>query len=127
MDVAREVPAAPAAAWRLLTDLDAWPRWGPTVTAAELTGGGRRLTGGTRGRVRTPVGLWLPFAVTAFEPGYRWVWRVAGVPATGHRVEPHAGGCRVVFEVPVLAAAYAPVCHRALDRIAALLAEERAQ
>lgn len=126
MDVVRVVPAAPAAAWRLFTDLDTWPRWGPTVTAAERTDGqgARRLSAGARGRVRTPAGVWLPFVVTAFDPGHRWAWRVAGVPATGHRVEPHPGGTRVVFEVPVLAAPYALVCRVALARIAELLVEE---
>ena len=123
MDVARVVPAAPSAAWRVLTDLDLWPRWGPTVTAAELAGGGRQLSPGARGRVRTPAGLWLPFEVTDLVPGERWVWRVAGVPATGHRVEGHRDGCRVVFEVPTLAAPYGLVCRLALARIADLLAE----
>lgn len=123
MDVARVLAAAPAAAWQVLTDLDAWPHWGPSVTAAETTDGARRLTPGARGRVRTPAGIWIPFVVTALEPGHRWSWRVAGVPATGHRVEPHPEGCRVVFEVPVLAAPYALVCRVALGRIAGLLAD----
>ncbi len=123
MEVARVLPAAPAAAWRVLTDLDLWPRWGPTVTAAELDDGARRLTTGARGRVRTPANLWLPFVVTELQPGYRWAWRVAGVPATGHRVEPHPAGCRVVFEVPTLAAPYAVVCRLALTRIGSLLAD----
>ncbi len=127
MDVAQVMSAPPAAAWRVLTLLDLWPRWGPTVTAAELDDGGRQLTAGVRGRVRTPVGVWLPFEVTELEPGHRWRWRVAGVPATGHRVEPHAEGCRVVFEVPAVAAPYAVVCRVALGRIAGLLADRAAQ
>ncbi len=126
MDVARVVSAPPAAAWDLLTDLATWPRWGPTVTAVETTDGARRLAPGARGRVRTPFGLWVPFVVTEMEPGHRWVWRVAGVPATGHRVEPHADGCRVVFEVPALAAPYVVVCRVALARIAGLLADRPA-
>ena len=33
--------AAPApAVWEVLTDLDAWPKWGPTVQRAELAGPG---------------------------------------------------------------------------------------
>jgi hypothetical protein len=43
------------------------------------------------------------------------------IPATGHRVEPVDGDrCRVVFEVPLPAAGYVPICRRALDRIAKL-------
>ena len=70
-------------------------------------------------------GVWVPFRVTAFERGRRWAWSVAGVPATTHLVEPIAGGCRVTFGVPVLAAAYAPVCAVALRRIERLTTAER--
>jgi hypothetical protein len=63
--------------------------------------------------------------VTHFDPGHRWVWRVAGIPATGHRVEPVAAGCRVVFEVPLPALGYAAVCRIALGRIARLVEDGR--
>ena len=44
------------------------------------------------------------FRVTEFVAGQRWNGEVAGIPATGHRVEPHGPDrCRVVFEVPLLA------------------------
>jgi hypothetical protein len=118
VDVARDLTVPPAAAWRLLTDTRTWPDWGPTV--AEVVASDVVLTATTTGQVRPIVGPWLPFRVTHFDPGHRWVWRVAGVPATGHRVEPIAGGCRVVFEVPIPAVAYATVCRIALGRIARL-------
>ena len=84
----------------------------------------RFVEAGSRGRIRTTGpgtlvgspetgGLWLPFRVTDCEE-YRWTWRVGGVRATGHRVEPAGENCRVVFEVPLLVAGYAPVCSRAL-------------
>jgi hypothetical protein len=70
-----------------------------------------------------PGGIWLPFAVATCRD-YRWTWRVARVPATGHFVEPaegiKKGTCRVGFELPLYAVGYAPVCRRALDRIADL-------
>ena len=81
---------------------------------------------GARGRVRTPVGGWLPFEVTAVEPGHRWSWRVGGVPATGHRVDPlGATRSRLVIEVPWWAAPYVVVCRVALRRLA-VVAEELA-
>ena len=121
IEVARELAAPPAAAWRLLTDTRAWPRWGPTITAVEAD---RPVIGlATRGRVRTSVGVWAPFEITGFVPGSSWHWRVAGIPATGHRVEPAARGCRVVFEVPWPAAPYVIVCRIALGRLAAMLEE----
>jgi hypothetical protein len=124
--VARDVAAGRDAAWDLLTDTDLWPDWGPSVRAVECDR--RYVEAGTAGRVRLPGGVWLPFEITACAP-YRWTWRVARVPATGHRVDPPARGsaadrCRVGFELPVLAAGYAPVCLRALDRLDALLAAE---
>lgn len=69
------------------------------------------------------AGVWLPFRVTEFS-GRRWAWRVAGIPATGHRVEGYAGvsdRCRVGIEVPIAAAGYVPVCKRALNRFALLV------
>jgi hypothetical protein len=121
--VARDVAADRAAAWDLLVDTERWPEWGPSVRAVEAEH--RRIREGTTGHVRLPGGLELPFEVTVCAD-YRWTWRVARIPATGHRVDPPAdsasAGCRVVFELPPLAAGYVPVCLRALDRIAMLLA-----
>jgi hypothetical protein len=45
------------------------------------------------------------------------------VAATGHRVEELEGGALVSFELPVVAAVYAPVCRRALERIDGLAGE----
>lgn len=85
---------------------------------------------GTRGTVRLVGGLSLPFEIETCSDG-RWTWRVCGLRATGHRVEPAPidtgdGGdtedvrperCRAVFEIPVLAAPYAVVCLRALSHL----------
>ncbi|ELZ43226.1 hypothetical protein C471_01062 [Halorubrum saccharovorum DSM 1137] len=118
--VGRDVGAAPAVAAERLRDTREWPDWGPAIAAVESDD--RYVIRGTRGRVRV-AGAWLPFRVTACN-GRRWDWRVAGVPATGHRVDSYAGDperSRVVVEVPLVAAWYAPVCRRALDRFAALI------
>lgn len=104
--------------WDILTDLDAWPRWGLTVSRAELDGG--LLTLGTTGRVWTPVGVPLPFEITEFVPGVRWAWSVAGVPATGHGVDPDGDGSRVWMSAPAWAPGYLPVLVIALRRIGAM-------
>jgi hypothetical protein len=120
--VGRDVAVAPAVAAEALRDTHTWPDWGPAIDAVES--GDRYVTTGTTGRVRVG-GAWLPFRVTACN-GRRWDWRIAGIPATGHRVDSYAGESdrsRVVVEVPIVAAWYVTVCRRALDRFAALVEE----
>jgi uncharacterized protein YndB with AHSA1/START domain len=116
LTTARVIAASPEAVWRVLTDLDAWPQWGPSVQRAELTEPGP-LRLGSRGRVWTLVGVALPFEITEFDDGRGWAWKVAGVPATRHAVRTQEGGCRVSFGVPVWAPLYLTVCALALKRI----------
>ena len=118
-----EIQAPAAAAWELLTDTRRWSQWGPSVVEADCDG---HLIGpGSVGWVQTIVGLRLPFRITEFEAGRRWCWEVAGIPATGHRVEALGPDrCRVVFEVPLLAAPYLTVCRLAGLRIRRILEEE---
>lgn len=126
--VSRRIAASAEDVWALLTDTGKWPAWGPSITGAEpaaaspgsAPGSGRGpggLAAGSSGRVRTVLGVELPYTVTAFEPGRYWSWSVAGIPATGHRVVPQDGGCLVTFTVPWWAPAYLLVCALALRRI----------
>jgi hypothetical protein len=119
-----EIQASAAAAWELLTDTRRWSQWGPSVVAA---GCEEPVIGpGSVGWVRTIVGLRLPFRVTEFEDGRRWCWAVAGITATGHRVEPLGPcRCRVVFELPMWAAPYVAICQLAAKRIKHILEEEK--
>ncbi|GAC69940.1 SRPBCC family protein [Gordonia soli] len=119
------VDAAPAAAWEVLTDLDAWPEWGPTVVGATLDGPGS-LALGARGTVRTAVGIALPFEISEFVDGRSWAWRVGGVSATRHEVFPHDHGCVVSFGVPLWAPAYLGVMAIALGRVARMSARRDA-
>ncbi len=130
--VTREIAAPSERAWDLLVDVRRWPEWGPSVAEARLDrtspsgegtddrgrGGRHRIGSGSTGQVRPVVGPWIRFEVTTFVQGRSWSWRVAGVPATRHRVEAlGADRCRVGFGVPVWAAPYAAVCVLALRRI----------
>ncbi|KUM33458.1 SRPBCC family protein [Arthrobacter sp. EPSL27] len=119
--VSRQVAASAEDVWDLLTDTAQWPAWGPSITGVEPAAA-RRLAPGSRGTVRTVLGVKLPYTVTVFKPGRFWAWSVAGVPATGHRVIPLGNGCRVTFTVPWWAPAYLPVCALALRRIERLAA-----
>ncbi|MEO5852568.1 MAG: SRPBCC family protein [Nocardioides sp.] len=117
-----DVSAPDAEVWALLTDTSRWPDWGPTVRAARLDHPGATIAAGSTGAVRTPVGVWLPFEVTAYDDRARtWSWRVAGVAATSHRVQTTGpGSCRVGFGVPWWAPAYLAVCERGLRRVRTL-------
>ena len=102
--------------WELLVDVRRWPEWGPSVRHATLATS--RLELGSRGTVRTVIGLELPFEVTRFEEGRSWSWSVAGCPATDHLVEARgpAASC-VAFAVPWIARPYLVVCRVALGRL----------
>jgi len=115
------IAAPSSAAWDVLVDLDAWPKWGPTVSGARLDPPHTALALHATGTVRTALGFAVPFVVTEFEPGRHWAWKVAGVPATHHRVESVGGSARVTFAAPWWAAAYLTVCSIALHRIDAML------
>ncbi len=109
--------------WRLITDTHAWPQWGPTVREVDCRD--RYIKAGSIGRVRTPFGVWLPFAVERFEPQHYWDWRVGGVAATGHWVKPMGlQQCELAFGVPFWAVGYGVVCRAALKRIERMLATE---
>ena len=100
--VTRTMAASPDAAWDLLASTGTWARWGPSVTAVEPAD--TLPSAGLVGRVRTPLGIWLPFRI---------------IPATSHRVDTAPGGCSVTFEVPGPALPYLLICRTALRRIAA--------
>ncbi|MFB6084689.1 MAG: SRPBCC family protein [Halorientalis sp.] len=117
--VAREIDAPAEVLWDFLTDTDRWPEWGPSVRAVDCDA--RRISAGTTGHVETVGGLRVPFEITSCRDR-RWTWRVARILVTGHRVEGERP-CRVVFELPLLAGGYAPVCARALQELARLAAE----
>ncbi|MBR9986713.1 MAG: SRPBCC family protein [Desulfosarcina sp.] len=119
-----DVPSA--SVWRLVTDTRTWHRWGPSVRAVVCTE--RFIRAGSSGRIRTPVGIWVPFVVQCFESESYWDWRVAGVPATGHRVESVGPDrCRLTFTVPVWALGYGLVCRLALMRIDRLVMQAKKQ
>ncbi len=116
MWVSRVVQAPAAHVWRVLIDTTTWPSWGPSIS--EVRHEGRFLGPGSEGEIRPPVGPWLDFRVTHFSEGRAWTWSVAGVTATGHRVDSiDAQRCRAGIDVPLLVAPYALVGALALQRI----------
>lgn len=115
LHVSRTIAAPLPVAWTLLVSVDRWPQWGPSIRAVETESAHIAL--GSRGTIVTVFGARLPFEVTELTPNRSWSWRVAGVPATSHRVQPGGHGTRVTFGVPWWAAPYLAVCAIALRRL----------
>lgn len=111
----RVIEAPATVLWDLLTDLEQWPAWGPSLRSAVLDG---RFEAGATGRLQPVVGPTLPFEITDVRPGAGWAWRVSGFDATDHRVEPVGDDrCCVGFGVPPYLAPYLVVCAVALRRL----------
>jgi hypothetical protein len=118
--ISRLIHADAPMLWELLIDTHAWPSWGPSVQAVDCPT--RFVCAQSVGRVRTAAGFWVPFRIVEWDEGAYWSWRVAGVPATGHRVQPiSATRSEVIFSVPNWAPFYVPVCSAALRRIERLV------
>ena len=107
-------------AWRLLTDTQQWPHWGPSVS--EVACEHRFIGADSKGRVKTLLGFWVPFAVNEFRDQHYWNWRIGRFPATGHRISVEGETtCMVAFDMPWWALPYLIVCRIALGRIRRLL------
>lgn len=118
--VSRVINSPATAVWNLLIDTQQWPVWGPSVRAVICPD--RYIRQHSTGRIQTSLGVWVGFTITEFVEHTYWSWRVAGIPATGHRVETlDSHRCQLTFEIPLFAAPYTAVCKIALARMAAQL------
>jgi hypothetical protein len=114
--VSTTIDASAERVWRYLTDTHTWHQWGPSVKKVRCVQ--RYISEGAAGQILTPLGIWLPFQIQQFEAPHFWDWRVAGVSATGHRVEPTGENrCLLTFTVPWWSAPYLLICRQALARI----------
>jgi uncharacterized membrane protein len=96
-----EISAPPDRVWAVMSDIERWPEWTPTVTRLEPLDPGP-LAVGHRARIRQPRLLPAVWQVTALEPGrgFTWVTRSPGVRATGrHWVEAAGPGSRAHLAV----------------------------
>ena len=125
MQVAKIIDAPLETVWQILVDTRLWPLWGSSIIAVDCPQ--RWIAQGVEGWVKTALRIWLPFKISSFDAPLCWNWDVAGIPATGHRLQRlGADRCELIFEVPYGIFFYAAICRRAMENIARL-ARERNQ
>ena len=92
-----DVAAPPARVWEIMTDIERWHEWTPSISSIErLDSGPFGL--GSRARVRQPRLQPALFEVTGFEPGrsFTWAARSGGIAALAvHEVMPTTDASRV--------------------------------
>ncbi len=98
----RSGDASPEVVWGRYTDLDAWPRWAPFITAVDSSE--RGLRAGLTGTVIAVGGLRVRFEVLAVDADARtWRWRARLGPVVlvlDHEVAAGSGGgCLSVLAV----------------------------
>lgn len=107
-------------AWQVLTDTRLWPEWGPSVKLVDCRQ--RRIGPGSAGKIKTSLGIWVPFTITEYRDQKFWAWRIGRFRATGHRLEKSDENCcTIAFDMPWWAAPYLAVCLVALRRIRRLV------
>ena len=110
-----DIAASAERIWPFIAEFERWPQWGLSVTRVDSAAD--KVAPGVTGRVRTPVGLWLPFVIGDVIPESSWDWTVAGVPATGHHLEPRGDCTYVRFTAPWVAAPYKLAMQLSLRRL----------
>jgi carbon monoxide dehydrogenase subunit G len=99
--VTTDIAAPTERVWQVMSDVEHWHEWTPSVISVKQLGGGP-FTVGTRAMIRQPKfppALW---KVTAIEPGrsFTWVSAGPGFRAVGHHaVEPSAAGSRATVSL----------------------------
>lgn len=94
-----DIAAAPERVWAVMSDLDRWHEWTPSIRGITRQGGAP-LAPGTRVVIRQPKfppALW---TITDVQPGrsFTWVSRGPGMTVTGtHALTPTGSGTRVTL------------------------------
>jgi carbon monoxide dehydrogenase subunit G len=95
------VQAPPDLVWSVLSDVQRWPGWLPTVRSVSLLGPAP-LQVGSRVRITQPRLAPMTWTVDRLVPGQSFSWTVRSPGMHGradHRVEPTGDGCRVALQI----------------------------
>jgi uncharacterized protein YndB with AHSA1/START domain len=100
-EFAVEIDAAPDEVWRVLTDVERWPEWTPSMTRVERLDPGPFQVGSTA-RIKQPKFPAAVWRVNELEPGqsFSWTARGGGMTALGtHRITPRSDGVEVTLSI----------------------------
>lgn len=98
-----DIGANPARVWEVMSDIERWPDWTPSVLSVKKLNGGP-LAQGTSARVHakgTPESTW---TVSESIPARSFTWgtKVRGAATTaGHVIEPTNAGSRVTLSIEI--------------------------
>jgi len=96
-----EIPAPQPVVWSVISDIERWPEWTPSITRVKQLSAGS-LQVGSRARVRQPKLPPAYWRVTEFNPGrgFTWVSVAPGLRVTArHEVQENASGCVVTLSI----------------------------
>lgn len=96
-----EIRAPSDRVWAVMSDIERWPEWTPTVTSIQRLDRGP-LAVGSRARIRQPKLPPAKWQVTELEEGrsFTWVSRGPGVRVTArHGVEANQGGSQATLSL----------------------------
>lgn len=116
-----DIRATPQRVWAVLSAIEDWPQWTPSVRSVERLDAGP-LAVGSRARIRQPKLLPAVWRITSIEKGgaFTWVTRSPGLSVTArHVVEAAPDGSRATLSIRfegLLAPLVAVLTHRLNNR-----------
>lgn len=96
-----QIDAPPGQVWPVMSDVERWHEWTPTITSVRRTNAGPFRIG-ARARIHQPKLPPADWVVTSLEEGrsFDWESRAPGVRVVGrHRVDPAPTGSRVTLSI----------------------------
>ena len=96
-----EIQASSERVWEVLSNIECWPAWTPTVTSIQRVDRGP-LAVGSQARIRQPKLPPAVWQITELDEGrsFTWVTRSPGVRVTvRHSVEASEGGSRATLSL----------------------------
>ena len=98
-----EINAAPEKVWSVLSDIERWPEWTPSMLSVKLVEDGP-LAPGTQAIVHPKGTVESTWTVSEVTPNRSFTWdtKVRGARTVGgHEISPTAGGSRVTLSIVV--------------------------